>query len=207
MRPLLALAGSGLAIVAFTRALRASRRATIRSSRGSTSLDETPARHTDRSSRRRRSRAEQAAISAAFPDAIDLIVLAIRAGHLPTAAVRAVLTHLPVAVRPAFSAVIDHVDRGARFADALDELPRLLGPIAHPLADSFAATDRYGLPLAPTLTRLADEARRQRRRAVETAARQLPVRLAAPLVLCTLPSFILLAVVPLLLAAISSLEW
>lgn len=207
MRSLLAMAGSGLASVVIIGAVRGSRRATIRTLERAAPPDPRPTPHTHLSPQRRRSRAAQAAVTAAFPDAIDLIVLAIRAGHLPAAAVRTVLSHLPDAVRPAFGAVLERVDRGARFADALDELPRLLGPIAHPLADSFAATDRYGLPLAPTLTRLADEARRQRRRAVEIAARQLPVRLAAPLVLCTLPSFILLAVVPLLLSAISSLEW
>jgi hypothetical protein len=32
------------------------------------------------------------------------------------------------------------------------------------------------------------------------------VRLAVPLVVCTLPSFVLLAIVPLLLAALSSLH-
>lgn len=73
--------------------------------------------------------------------------------------------------------------------------------------DSFAAADRYGLPLAPIVERLAAEARHQRRRRTEAVARQLPIRMAAPLVLCTLPSFVLLAVAPLLLAAISSLAW
>jgi hypothetical protein len=34
----------------------------------------------------------------------------------------------------------------------------------------------------------------------------LPVRLAMPLVLCTLPSFVLLAIVPLLVGALSSLH-
>lgn len=77
---------------------------------------------------------------------------------------------------------------------------------AAPLADSFAAADRYGQPLAPVLERLADEARQHRRRQADTLARQLPVRMSLPLVLCTLPSFVLLAVVPLLLAALSSLH-
>jgi len=49
-------------------------------------------------------------------------------------------------------------------------------------------------------------ARQQRRRDSDAAARELPVRLAVPLVLCTLPSFVLLAIVPLLLGALSSLH-
>lgn len=141
-----------------------------------------------------------------YPDALDLIVLAVRAGHLPAGAVRASLPHLPDGVRAAFVVLVQRLDGGERFADALSVLPAMLGPVAEPLADRFAAADRYGLPLAPVLERLADDARQQRRRRIDTLARQLPVRLALPLVLCTLPSFVLLAVVPLLLAALTSLH-
>ena len=153
----------------------------------------------------RSTRRVRAAIEVEWPAAIDVVVLAIRAGHLPAAAIRSALPHLPTAVRPAFHTVVTCVDEGERFADALAQLPHQLGPIAAPLADSLAAADRYGLPLAPVLERLATEAHLARRRRADTLARQLPVRLAAPLVVCTLPSFVLLAVVPLLLAALSSL--
>lgn len=155
----------------------------------------------------RRERQRHRAILADLPDALELVVLAVRAGHLPVTALRVTLAHLAPSVRPAFSAVIERVDAGERFADALGALTTGLGRDALVVADSFAAADRYGLPLAPVLDRLAAEARLQRRRHAETLARQLPVRLAVPLVACTLPSFVLLAVVPLLLAALSSLSW
>lgn len=154
---------------------------------------------------RRRQAASRAA--ADLPDALELIVLAVRAGHLPAAAIRASLAHLPATVRPAFAEVVARVDSGRRFADAIAVLAERLGDDALVLVDSFAAADRYGLPLAPVLDRLAAEARQQRARRTATLARQLPIRLAAPLVACTLPSFVLLAVVPLLLAALSSLRW
>ena len=139
-------------------------------------------------------------------DAIELVVLAVRAGHLPYAALRNVVPYLHDSVRAPFAEVVERTAAGERFADALRVLPLRLGSTLAPLADSLAAADRYGLPLAPVLERLAGEARQQRRRHLDTAARQLPVRLAVPLVLCTLPSFVLLAVVPLLLAALSSLQ-
>ena len=151
-------------------------------------------------------RSARRAAEVAYPDALELIVLAVRAGHLPAAAVQAVTPHLPPGLRPAFTEVSTRTRAGQRFADALAALPTLLGPMAAPLADSFAAADRYGLPLAPVLERLADEARQRRRRHADTLARQLPVRMSLPLVLCTLPSFVFLAVVPLLLAALSSLR-
>ena len=141
-----------------------------------------------------------------FPDALDLLVLSIRAGYVPAQAVVEVVAFLPHPLRPAFTAVTTAMHRGDRFADALGQLRLQLGPIAQPLVDSLSAADRYGLPLAPVLERLSLEARQQRRRDTDAAARELPVRLALPLVLCTLPSFVLLAIVPLLLGALSSLH-
>jgi tight adherence protein C len=145
-------------------------------------------------------------ISANVPDAIDLLVLSIRAGYLPPQAIVEITPFLPLPLRSSFVAVATAMDNGERFADALAQLPAHIGPIAQPLVDSLSAADRYGLPLAPVLERLAFEARQQRRRDTDAAARELPVRLAMPLVLCTLPSFVLLAIVPLLLGALSSLH-
>lgn len=141
-----------------------------------------------------------------FPDALDLLVLCIRAGFLPAQAIGEITPHLPVSLRPSFSAVAESMQAGTRFADSLTQLSETIGPIARPLVDSLAAADRYGLPLAPVLERLSFEARQQRRRDTDASARELPVRLAIPLVLCTLPSFVLLAIVPLLLGALSSLR-
>ncbi len=141
-----------------------------------------------------------------FPDALDLLVLSIRAGYLPAQAIVEIIPFLPPALRPSFVAVDDAMRRGDRFADALGQLRTRLGVIAQPLVDSLSVADRYGLPLAPVLERLSLEARQQRRRDTDATARELPVRLAMPLVLCTLPSFVLLAIVPLLLGALSSLH-
>lgn len=141
-----------------------------------------------------------------FPDALDLLVLSIRAGYLPAQAIVEIAPFLPPPLRTSFDAVGQAMQLGDRFADALGLLPTRLGPIAQPLVDSLSAADRYGLPLAPVLERLSFEARQQRRRDTDATARELPVRLAMPLVLCTLPSFVFLAIVPLLLGALSSLR-
>ena len=141
-----------------------------------------------------------------FPDALDLLVLSIRAGYLPAQAIVEITPFVALPLQPSFGAVAEAMQDGERFADALGRLTAHLGAIAQPLVDSLAAAERYGLPLAPVLDRLAFEARQQRRRDAEAAARELPVRLVMPLVLCTLPSFVLLAIVPLLLGALSSLR-
>jgi tight adherence protein C len=150
--------------------------------------------------------ATRRAVELALPDAIDLLVLAVRAGLLPSAALRETHRHFAPVARDAAAEVLRRYDAGIRFAEALPALTDRLGPAAAPLVDGFAAADRDGLPLGPVLERLAADARAQRRRTLEATARQLPVRLSIPLVLCTLPAFVLMAVAPLLLAALSSLR-
>lgn len=156
-----------------------------------------------RCGRRRRRSAD---LDEHFADAVDLVLLAVRCGHLPLQAMRVVGPRLAPGVRTAFEQVDAAARSGRRFADALEALPAALGDRAHALADAFATADRDGLPLAPVLERLAAEARHDRRRRSDARSRQLPVRLAFPLVLCTLPSFVLLAVAPLLLAALHTIR-
>ena len=80
------------------------------------------------------------------------------------------------------------------------------GPSARGIVDALSSGERYGHPLGPALERLGDDARATRRRLAEAEARRLPVRLSFPLVCCTLPSFVLLTIAPLLAGAFSSLS-
>jgi len=159
-----------------------------------------------RVARARAARRRVAAIAATYPDFVDLVVLTIRSGCTPVQAVQTLAASTVGPIHDALQHVVARVRAGDRFADAIGELVTHLGPIARPLADGFALADRHGTPLGPMLDRLADESRAQRRRSTEAAARQLPVRLSFPLVGCTLPSFILLTIVPLMAGTLSSLS-
>jgi tight adherence protein C len=148
----------------------------------------------------------QAAVGAALPDTIELLVALIGAGLTPAQAARAMAERSPAATRPGWAVVVHRVDRGAPLADALGELAVVLGPSAAEMADALAAAERAGRPLGPTLARLSVEARAARRRQLEADARRLPVRLSFPLVVCTLPAFVLVTVVPIGLGTLSSLR-
>lgn len=148
----------------------------------------------------------QRQIAVQLPDLIDLVVATVRAGFSPGQAMQQLIPVASDVFVPALTELTRRIGVGELFAEAVHELPHQLGPGALALADSLAIADRYGLPLAPILDRLADEARAQRRRNAEAAARRLPVRLSFPLVCCTLPSFALLSIVPLLAGTISSLR-
>lgn len=151
---------------------------------------------------RRLRRADDAAAAAALPEFLELLVALVRAGCTPADAVRRVAGRAPPPLADTLARVVARLDQGQRFADALGELAV---PAARPAVDLLATADRYGLALAPVLDRLADEARAQRRRLGEAAARELPVRLAFPLVCCTLPSFAVLTVVPIVVASLGRL--
>ena len=74
-------------------------------------------------------------------------------------------------------------------------------PLGEETASLIVESVSSGLPLVPMAARILDRVRDEERRAVDVRVRQLPVRLSAPVVLCVLPSFVLLAVVPMVITA------
>ena len=158
-----------------------------------------------RAIRLRRAAQERARIAEQFPDVVDLLVVLVRAGLTPLQAVQVLGGRAPTAWRSAFAAVERARTHGLRFADALDELVNHAGPAATGIVDALRAADRYGQPLGVSLDRLATDGRAARRRLADQHARKLPVRLSFPLVCCTLPSFLLLTIAPLVAGALDTL--
>jgi len=158
-------------------------------------------------SMRARSRrlAQERAVRTALPDTVDLFRLAVGAGLSVHQAVDAVAAHAPAPIDATLAEARRRVELGDRLGDALDVLDQLGDPVG-PLAAALRGAARYGSPLGSALERVAADARVLRRRRAEEDARRLPVQLLFPLVLCVLPAFGLLAVVPLLLASLHSLQ-
>ena len=158
--------------------------------------------------RLRRIRAQRRAaadVAASLPDVLDLLRLATDGGLPLTAALSAVARRTRGALPDAINAAHRQVDAGRGRADALLDALTPLGETSAALAHALADHLRYGAPLGPALDRLTIEARLARRHAAEQAARRVPVRLLLPLVLCVLPAFGLLTVVPLLAGSFRSL--
>lgn len=156
--------------------------------------------------RRRQSRRHAAAVLAGMPELIDLLAVAVGAGLTVPQAIDAVGARLRGPTGAALRAVSRRLALGAARTEALGVLVLELGEPARPLVAALRGADRYGLPLAATLQRIGDDARSRRRRQAEAHARRIPVRLLFPLVLCTLPAFALLTVVPLLAGSVSSVR-
>jgi hypothetical protein len=155
-----------------------------------------PGRGTGRGRRRSDRSADDLALCA------DLLVVAALAGHPPAAAVDAVADLGGAGTRPtgpvteALAAASVARARGADLVDALDVVAERIGPAAGPLVSALRSAHGDGVPLAPSLQRIAEAERRRARRRVEERVRRLPVVLLAPLVLLVLPAFVLVTIVP-----------
>ena len=93
--------------------------------------------------------------------------------------------------------------RGDPLSTSLHEFVQRQSEASHHLAQVLLEADRDGLPIVHTVGRLSAEMRTHRRHQADIQARQLPTKLTLPVVLCVLPSFVFLAVIPLILANLS----
>lgn len=100
------------------------------------------------------------------------------------------------------TAVVERLYQGQSWADAWEQ------PVAPGLLDLYEAlglTLSTGAPSAQLVRVLAQRQRRHRQRTYEKAAARLSVKLVVPLGVCSLPSFICLGVVPVLIALFPAL--
>ncbi len=157
--------------------------------------------------RRRRQRLDtESLIARGLPDVVDLLTMAVGAGLTAQLAMSTTAPWLPEPYRTMASEVHRRTGSGEPFSAALEAAADGLGPDARPLTATLVAAQTDGAALLPALERVGDEARRRRRVAAEDRARRIPVAMLFPLVICVLPAFALLTVVPLLVGTISELQ-
>jgi Flp pilus assembly protein TadB len=89
---------------------------------------------------------------------------------------------------------------GLPLSQALQEFSLRHDSDAQLLAQILIDADRDGLPVVDTIHSLSSEMRSRRRHASEVQLRQLPTKLALPVVFCILPSFVFLSVLPLVIS-------
>jgi len=161
--------------------------------------------------RRRHGRELRSARIRGLPNAVLLLQVAIAAGLSPRAAISAV-GDLPVehgelaVVTRDFALVGQRLDLGADLASAILSLDQSQTSTSFiRVLDVLRRAEVDGVALATHLEIVLHDLRRERARALDAAAQRLTVSLLFPLVVCILPAFVVLAVVPLLLGALSSL--
>jgi pilus assembly protein TadC len=134
------------------------------------------------------------AIARDLPLAVDLMAACSQAG-LP---IQAILPHVARAVGGPLQSRLDVVSaRWELGASLVEEWERLANdPQLRGLGHAMMRAHRSGSPVAEALNRLAVDARRERRTRLQSTARSVGVKAAAPLAACFLPAFMAIGVVP-----------
>jgi pilus assembly protein TadC len=144
-----------------------------------------------------RRRREAARCAVLLPRAADLVAACLDAGVAPAEALELVRREIgdPLATRlaPVVGSLRAGTDPLVAYGDHGPDDP------VRVLVRAVARALESGAPLAATIANAADDQRRRQRWAAEAAARRAGVLAVGPLVVCFLPAFVLLGVVPVIL--------
>jgi Flp pilus assembly protein TadB len=147
-----------------------------------------------------------AALAEELPEVVDLLGLAMRAGHGVAAAIAVVAPYAHGGTGRVLRISATRLAAGEAVTTVLARWVTLLGDDARPLVAALEASHREGGPAADALDRIATDLRVARRQRAAERVQRLPVELLFPLVCCVLPAFVLLSVLPIALGAVGALR-
>lgn len=132
-----------------------------------------------------------------LPDAIDQLAVTVRAGLSVDAALVRVSTTLRGPLAEELSRVVQDVQLGIARTDALKSMAERMdiGELSY-FVRALVQADSLGIPVAETLSTQAEDMRLKRRQRAEEQALKLPVKILAPMVLCILPSLLIIVLGP-----------
>ncbi len=139
-----------------------------------------------------------------LPHVVELFGATLRAGAAPTEGIALVCAALPGAAGDRLSGVAARLSLGLDPVEVWTSLaddPQL-GRLGRTLARAHAT----GAPVVASVERLADDLARTARAETEERARAVGVKAALPLGLCLLPAFVLIGIVPLVVALLATLD-
>ncbi len=151
----------------------------------------------------KRKQARQNRLRAAFPDALDLMVVCVESGlALPTTIERVAeeMSVSQVELAEELALVNAQIRAGISSTEALKQLAVRTGlDDVQGLVSLLAQSIRFGTSVADTLRIYADEFRDRRMQAAEEAGAKIGTKLIFPLIFCLWPSFFLVAIGPALI--------
>ncbi|WP_349746973.1 type II secretion system F family protein [Pseudomonas frederiksbergensis] len=150
-----------------------------------------------------RKQARQGRLRAAFPDALDLMVVCVESGlALPTTIERVAeeMSVSQVELAEELALVNAQIRAGISSTEALKQLALRTGlDDVQGLVSLLAQSIRFGTSVADTLRIYADEFRDRRTQAAEEMGAKVGTKLVFPLIFCLWPSFFLVAIGPALI--------
>ncbi|HUW78960.1 MAG TPA: type II secretion system F family protein [Candidatus Nanopelagicaceae bacterium] len=140
-------------------------------------------------------------IAARFPQAAELLALAVSAGESPVAALDRLVARGKGPLIAEFSSAIGLMNAGVPLAVALDEISRQSGVAAlRRFIDGVIVTLERGTPIAETLRMQANDAREEQRRALLEASGRAEIAMMIPIVFLVMPITVLFALWPSIVA-------
>lgn len=153
-------------------------------------------------SRRRRQKSNSTDLTDTF-EAVALVVMA--GTPLRTALVDSPFL-APPTVREQFEKLAIDLNNGALLTDALEKWGQQFGGVSDQTVITLIEGQRNGSPLSEILRELVNSVDETRTQLEASYIRTLPIRLAGPLVGCSLPAFVCLAIVPPLAGSLAGLS-
>ena len=148
----------------------------------------------------KRKQARQGRLRAAFPDALDLMVVCVESGLALPLTIERVAEEMSVSqveLAEELALVNAQIRAGISSTEALKQLAVRTGlDDVQGLVSLLAQSIRFGTSVADTLRIYADEFRDRRMQAAEEMGAKIGTKLIFPLIFCLWPSFFLVAIGP-----------
>jgi tight adherence protein C len=140
-----------------------------------------------------------------FADAIDMLQMCVSAGLSFPAALSKVAETQSGPVSEEFARVTTEVQLGQSRADALTAMAdRTQEPNIQKFVSSMMQVDRFGIPVGNVLIEQSREMRATRRERARERGQKVPIKILGPIMLCFLPSVLLIVLGPAVLSIIQA---
>ena len=148
----------------------------------------------------RRARSRREAISAALPEALDLLAVCVEAGLGLFGAIQRLVETNEGPLADEFALVLTELRVGESSERALKRMAkRVHSPEVASFVRAIIQGEQLGLSLARTLRNLADDARKRRRAQAEERAAKAPVKMLFPAAIFIFPSLFIVILGPAVL--------
>jgi tight adherence protein C len=130
-------------------------------------------------------------------DTLDLLTISVEAGLSLNAAIAQVVGNVPGVLSQEFARMLQEIQLGVARSEAFRHLAeRTDVDELNAFALAMIQADVFGVSIAGVLRTQAEQLRIKRRQRAEAKAQQIPVKIVFPLILCVLPSLVVVIVGP-----------
>lgn len=146
-------------------------------------------------------------IESALPDAVEMLTMCVEAGLTFQQALGKVAENQKSVISTEFARVMSEIQIGEARSDSLDGMAdRLNHPDVKKFVSAMHQVDRLGIPISTVLKEQVKELRGKSKDRAREKAQKVPVKILGPVMVCFLPSVLIIVIGPVILQAISAFQ-